>query len=465
MKKNAFKNRKGENQFTMKNNSKAYKIYIYFFGALGGLLFGYDTGVISGALLFIKKDYNLTPTLEGLVVSSVMFGAILGSIVSGPISDKIGRKKLIFLLGVIFTISTIGSSWPPNITVMIISRVILGIAVGGASGMVPMYLAELSPANNRGAITAINSIMNTSGMLLAYIINHFLSDSGNWHFMLGFAVVPSVLLSIGMIFMPESPKWLAQKNKISKAKDVLRLTHNDEKSVYHEIFVMESLAKKEEKGHFMDLFKSWCRPIIFVGFMVAILQQLVGTNAILYYAPSILSQSGLGDSAAITSTIGIGTVNVIMTIVGVFLVDKIGRKKMLLTGSVGMGLSLLIIGFAEFSPGNIGLIMILSMCLFMVSYSSTWGMINWVVLAEIFPLKIRGMAMGLCTFGLWTTNGIIAFLFPVLTEKLGTGTIFIIFAVICAFSFYFIKTYLPETKGKTLEELELDIRFGKSSVV
>ncbi|ARB39486.1 sugar porter family MFS transporter [Mammaliicoccus sciuri] len=420
----------------MKNNSKAYKIYIYFFGALGGLLFGYDTGVISGALLFIKKDYNLTPTLEGLVVSSVMFGAILGSIVSGPISDKIGRKKLIFLLGVIFTISTIGSSWPPNITVMIISRVILGIAVGGASGM-----------------------------LLAYIINHFLSDSGNWHFMLRFAVVPSVLLSIGMIFMPESPKWLAQKNKISKAKDVLRLTHNDEKSVYHEIFVMESLAKKEEKGHFMDLFKSWCRPIIFVGFMVAILQQLVGTNAILYYAPSILSQSGLGDSAAITSTIGIGTVNVIMTIVGVFLVDKIGRKKMLLTGSVGMGLSLLIIGFAEFSLGNIGLIMILSMCLFMVSYSSTWGMITWVVLAEIFPLKIRGMAMGLCTFGLWTTNGIIAFLFPVLTEKLGTGTIFIIFAVICAFSFYFIKTYLPETKGKTLEELELDIRFGKSSVV
>lgn len=436
MKKNAFKNRKGENQFTMKNNSKAYKVYIYFFGALGGLLFGYDTGVISGALLFIKKDYNLTPTLEGLVVSSVMFGAILGSIVSGPISDKIGRKKLIFLLGVIFTISTIGSSWPPNITVMIISRVILGIAVGGASGM-----------------------------LLAYIINHFLSDSGNWHFMLRFAVVPSVLLSIGMIFMPESPKWLAQKNKISKAKDVLRLTHNDEKSVYHEIFVMESLAKKEEKGHFMDLFKSWCRPIIFVGFMVAILQQLVGTNAILYYAPSILSQSGLGDSAAITSTIGIGTVNVIMTIVGVFLVDKIGRKKMLLTGSVGMGLSLLIIGFAEFSLGNIGLIMILSMCLFMVSYSSTWGMITWVVLAEIFPLKIRGMAMGLCTFGLWTTNGIIAFLFPVLTEKLGTGTIFIIFAVICAFSFYFIKTYLPETKGKTLEELELDIRFGKSSVV
>lgn len=436
MKKNAFKNRKGENQFTMKNNSKAYKIYIYFFGALGGLLFGYDTGVISGALLFIKKDYNLTPTLEGLVVSSVMFGAILGSIVSGPISDKIGRKKLIFLLGVIFTISTIGSSWPPNITVMIISRVILGIAVGGASGM-----------------------------LLAYIINHFLSDSGNWHFMLRFAVVPSVLLSIGMIFMPESPKWLAQKNKISKAKDVLRLTHNDEKSVYHEMFVMESLAKKEEKGHFMDLFKSWCRPIIFVGFMVAILQQLVGTNAILYYAPSILSQSGLGDSAAITSTIGIGTVNVIMTIVGVFLVDKIGRKKMLLTGSVGMGLSLLIIGFAEFSLGNIGLIMILSMCLFMVSYSSTWGMITWVVLAEIFPLKIRGMAMGLCTFGLWTTNGIIVFLFPVLTEKLGTGTIFIIFAVICAFSFYFIKTYLPETKGKTLEELELDIRFGKSSVV
>ncbi|PTI66388.1 sugar porter family MFS transporter [Staphylococcus succinus] len=444
--------------------SKIYTIYIYFFGALGGLLFGYDTGVISGALLFITKEFNLTPTLEGLVVSSVMFGAILGSIISGPVSDRIGRKKLIFILGLIFTLSTIGSSWPPNISVMIISRLILGIAVGGASGMVPMYLAELSPANNRGAITAINSIMNTSGMLLAYIINYSLSHTGNWHLMLGFALIPSVLLSLGMIFMPESPKWLAQKKNITKAKNVLRLTHKDERAVEHEIFVMESLAKKEEKGEFLDIFKSWCRPIIFIGFMIAILQQLVGTNAILYYAPTILSQSGLGDSAAITSTVGIGTVNVIMTIVGVLLVDKIGRKKMLLTGSVGMGISLSIIGVAEFFPGNIGLIMILAMCLFMVSFSSTWGMITWVVLAEIFPLKIRGSAMGICTLGLWTTNAFISLLFPVFVEKLGTGTIFIIFAIVCGFSFYFVKTKLPETKGKTLEEIELDMRFGKSKI-
>ncbi|OEK69885.1 MFS transporter [Staphylococcus equorum] len=446
----------------MKKKSKLYTIYIYFFGALGGMLFGYDTGVISGALLFIKKDFNLTPTLEGFVVSSVMFGAILGSILSGPISDKIGRKKLIFFLGLIFTISTIGSSWPPNVSVMIVSRLILGVAVGGASGMVPMYLAELAPAHNRGAITAINSIMNTSGMLIAYIINYSLSSSGNWHLMLGFALIPSILLSVGMIFMPESPKWLAQNKSINKAKEVLRLTHNNEKAVNHEIFVMESLAKKEEKGKFIDIFASWCRPIIFVGFMIAILQQLIGTNAILYYAPSILSQSGLGDSSAIASTVGIGTINVIMTIIGVFLVDKIGRKKMLLTGSVGMGLSLIIIVVADLSPTNIGLIMVIAMCLFMVSYSSTWGMITWVVLAEIFPLKIRGAAMGLCTAALWSANAIIALFFPIAAEKLGIGFVFLIFALICGFSFYFVKKYLPETKGKTLEEIELDMRFGKT---
>lgn len=448
----------------MKKKSKLYTLYIYTVGALGGLLFGYDTGVISGALLFITKDFNLTPTIEGLVVSSVMFGAILGSVISGPISDKIGRKKLMFILGLIFTISTIGSSWPPNITVMIISRLILGVAVGGASGLVPMYLAELAPAKNRGAITAINSIMNTFGMLLAYIINHALSSSGNWHFMLGFALIPSILLSIGMIFMPESPKWLANKKMFDKAKDVLRLTHKDERSVENEMFVMMSLAKKEEKGRIFDVFKSWCRPIIILGVTIAILQQLVGTNAILYYAPSILSNSGLGDSAAIASTVGIGSVNFIMTIIGVLLVDKIGRKKMLLTGSLGMGISLLIIGLAEFSPGNITVIMVLAMCLFMVSYSSTWGMITWVILAEIFPLKIRGAAMGVCTFSLWSATAFIALLFPIFVEKLGTGTIFIIFSIICGFSFYFVKRKLPETKGKTLEEIELDIRFGKSEI-
>lgn len=442
-----------------KSKTKRYTYVIYFFGALGGMLFGYDTGVISGALLFIKKDLGLTPTLEGFVVSGVMFGAIIGALICGHLSDKIGRKKMIIILGILFTIGGIGTAYPPNITVMILSRVVLGIAVGGASGLVPMYLAELSPAKNRGAITAISGIMVATGMMLAYVVNHLLTPSGNWHLMLGFAVIPSILLVVGMMFMPESPKWLAQNNKIDEAKKVLLYTHASLEEVEQEMFVMTSLANKQEKGKLSDIFEKWCRPIIFVGIMIAILQQLTGTNTIFYYAPSILSNTGLGDSAAIASTIGIGLVNLIMTIVGVFLVDRWGRKKMLLLGSIGMTISLMTLSITEMSSADGFIIMILSMCLFMVSYSTTWGMVAWVVLAEIFPLKIRGVAMGVCTFCLWTTNAIISLIFPISVTKMGVGPIFMIFALICLVSYFYIKKYLPETKGKTLEEIELDFRF------
>ncbi|MED3791489.1 sugar porter family MFS transporter [Niallia alba] len=444
------------------DRTKSYTYVIYFFGALGGMLFGYDTGVISGALLFIKKDLGLTPTLEGLVVSGVMFGAIVGALIFGHLSDRFGRKKIIIALGVLFTIGGLGTAFPPNVIAMIFYRVLLGIAVGGASGIVPMYLAELSPAKNRGAVTAINSIMIATGMLMAYVVNHLLTPSGNWHIMLGFAVVPSILLVIGMLFMPESPKWLAQHDRITEAEKVLNLTHTTKSEVEHEIFVMKSLAKKHEKGRIKDIFEKWCRPIIVVGITIAILQQLTGTNTIFYYAPTILSNSGLGDSSAIASTIGIGVVNLIMTIVGVFLVDRWGRKKMLLLGSIGMTISLLALSIAEINSNNGAIIMILSMCFFMVSYSTTWGMVAWVVLAEIFPMKIRGVAMGVCTFCLWTTNGIISLAFPISVDRIGVGPIFMVFALVCLGSYFFVKKYLPETKGKTLEEIELDFRFKEN---
>lgn len=439
--------------------------FIYLIGALGGMLFGYDTGVISGALLFIREDLGLTSTLEGLVVSSIMMGAIAGSLLSGPLADRFGRKKVIILLSMLFLIGTIGTSWPPNVNVMILFRIVLGVAVGGASGMVPLYLAEIAPAEKRGAITAINSVMNAIGMLLAYIINYVYSFSGDWNTMLGLALVPSAILLIGMFFLPESPKWLAEHRGIAQAKQVLMMTHDNETEVDKELFVLNSMLKKNEKGKLSDIFNPWIRPIVIVGIMVAVLQQITGANTIFYYMPTILSDSGLGDNIALVSHIGIGIINLVMTIVGVFLVDKWGRKKLLALGSLGMGASLLILSLVEYIHSGStlsGIIMIASMCLFMFAYSTTWGMVTWVLLAEIFPLRIKGIAMAICTFSLWTSNSILAFFFPIATEHYGPAVTFGFFAIICFFSFWFVKKYVPETKGKTLEEIELDFRFDKN---
>ncbi|USL28009.1 sugar porter family MFS transporter [Priestia megaterium] len=445
-----------------KVGSKWFSYMIYFFGGLGGLLFGYDTGVISGALLFIKHDLGLDPTLEGFVVSSVMFGAILGSVVTSPLSDKFGRKKLIVILGLLFTASSIGTAWPPNVYVMIVFRVLLGVAVGGASGLVPMYLAELAPAAKRGIITAYNGIMNATGMLSAYVVNYLLAPSGDWHVMLGIAVIPSGLLLLGMLFMPESPKWLTQNRKPNKARKVLLMTYDSIEEVDKEMFVMESLAKKNEKGNFSLLFAKWARPIVLTGILVAVFQQLTGANTIFYYAPSVLSAAGLGDSAAIAGTIGVGIVNLVMTIVGSYLVDRWGRKKLLLLGSIGMASALVILGLAELIPGIPPMLMLVAMCFFMVSYSTTWGMVAWVVLAEIFPLKIRGMAMAVCTFCLWSSSAVIALGFPIAANAFGPAAIFLFFAGLCILSYFFVRNKLPETKGKTLEEIELDFRFEKN---
>jgi MFS family permease len=240
------------------------------------------------------------------------------------------------------------------------------------------------------------------------------------------------------------------------------MTYDSIEEVDKEMFVMESLAKKNEKGNFSLLFARWARPIVLTGILVAVFQQLTGANTIFYYAPSVLSAAGLGDSAAIAGTIGVGIVNLVMTIVGSYLVDRWGRKKLLLFGSIGMASALVILGLAELIPGIPPMLMLVAMCFFMVSYSTTWGMVAWVVLAEIFPLKIRGMAMAVCTFCLWSSSAVIALGFPIAANAFGPAAIFLFFAGLCILSYFFVRNKLPETKGKTLEEIELDFRFEKN---
>lgn len=439
----------------MVEQKKGYINVIYFFGALGGLLFGYDTGVISGALIFIREDLGLSSLMEGFVVSGVLIGALVGSLFSGSFADRVGRKKAIIWLGFLFSIGAVGTGIAGNVSVLILFRIVLGVAVGGASALVPIYLSEMAPAAIRGRIASLNTIMNALGILLAYTVNYIFSASGRWDWMLLLAIIPSVLLMAGMFFMPESPRWLLQHNQETEARKVLSLTRGKDQLE----FEIESIkaVKKEGKVPLSQLFSPLLLPILMIGIGLAIFQQIIGTNTIIYYTPTILLDSGFGASSAIAGTIGIGIINVLFTLIGTILIDKIGRKNLLLIGNVGMTFALCTLGISTWFFQSPGWLLLACLCLFMVAYSASWGMVVWVVLAEIFPMRIRGTAMGIASTCLWLANIAVSLSFPVLLESIGTSLLFLIYGVLGIVAFVFVYKYLPETKGKTLEEIEAEI--------
>jgi sugar porter (SP) family MFS transporter len=441
-------------------SKKVYINVIYFFGALGGLLFGYDTGVISGALIFIKEDLGLTPFMEGLVVSGVLIGALAGAAFGGTLADRIGRKKLIIWLGALFSIGAIGTGLSPNVESLVLFRIVLGVAVGGASAIVPLYLSEMAPAAIRGRVASLNTLMNALGILMAYVINYVFSSSGRWDWMLLLAIVPSLLLMVGMLFMPESPRWLLQNEREEEARRVLLLTR-DSDEIDLEIKSIKAL-KTEEKVPLSELFSPLMRPILLVGVGVAIFQQVIGTNTIIYYTPTILIDSGIGASSAIAGTIGIGIINVLFTIIGTVLIDRLGRKMLMLIGNIGMSLALGVLGVSTLFFQAPSWLLLGCLCLFMVAYSASWGMVAWVVLAEIFPLKIRGTAIGFASTCLWLANIAVSLSFPVLLESLGSSVLFLFYAVIGIAAFLFVLKFVPETKGKSLEEIEAEITAKKS---
>jgi len=435
---------------------------IYIFGALGGLLFGYDTGVIAGALLYINKDLELTPTLQGVVVSSLLVGAMLGSIVAGPLADAIGRRRLVLIAAVTFIVGAIGSALAPSAGVLILFRVVLGLAVGAASVIVPLYLAELAPTGIRGAIASLNQLMIVTGILVAYIVNLALAASGGWRLMLGLAVVPALVMLFGMLFMPETPRWLVSKDREPEAREILRRSR-DEAAVEKEIHDIKSVERQEEGG-VRELLAPWVRPALVVGMGLAILQQIVGINTIIYYAPTTLTNVGFGNSAAILANAGIGVLNVGMTLVAIWLIDKVGRKPLLLVGALGMALSLAILAITSLvlpepkGLGLVGLITVACLAGFIVSFAVSWGPIVWVMLAEIFPLKIRGAAMGVATLLLWGANFVVSLTFPILLSAVGIGYLFLGYAVIGVLAFLFVRFFVVETKGRSLEEIEADLQ-------
>ncbi|GER70306.1 putative metabolite transport protein YwtG [Weizmannia acidilactici] len=438
---------------------------IYFFGALGGLLFGYDTGVISGALLFIKRDLHLTSWTEGVVVSSILFGCMIGAAISGALSDRWGRKKVVLLAATIFCIGALGSALAPNTGILILFRIILGLAVGSASALVPMYLSEMAPTAIRGALSSLNQLMIMVGILLAYIINYAFAASRGWRWMLGFAFIPGLLLLIGMFFLPESPRWLLKQGMEKEARSILNFMRKNQ-GVEEEIKEIK-LANELEKnqGGFKEVKQAWVRPSLIAGIGLAVFQQIIGCNTVLYYAPTTFTKIGLGDSAAILGTVGIGIVNVIITAVAVLIIDKVGRKPLLLIGNAGMSIALFILGIVSALLGSspaASWTTVVCLAVYIAFFSLTWGPVVWVMLSEIFPLKIRGIGMGIGSVANWLANLIVSLTFPKLIEQFGISTMFIVYGIMGVLAFIFVIRKVSETKGKSLEQIEIELR-NKSS--
>ncbi|MBC1563368.1 sugar porter family MFS transporter [Listeria booriae] len=432
------------------------KNLIYFFGALGGLLFGYDTGVIAGAQILIQEELHLSNAEIGFVVSCILIGAVVGAILISPLSDRYGRKKMVILTALIFLIGALGSGFSPNVSFLIISRMFLGIAVGGASALVPMYLAELAPANQRGSLSSLNQLMIMIGMLLAYIANYVwrLSPIG-WELMLGFAALPALILFIGGILLPESPRYLVKVGKREEAENIL-LNIRTKSEAEAEILEIEEQSH-QEKGRLKDVFSKWVRPAVVAAFGLAILQQWMGCNTVFYYAPRILMSGGTDAASAIRTQIFLGIFYVIVTAVAVSLMDRFDRRKVLIFGAIGMGLSFFALSAAfhlEGDKAGFHLFTFIFLATYISSFCATWGPVMWVMIGEIFPLKIRGLAVGIASLVNWVANWTVSVSFPVLEAKIGDVILFISFGLVCIAAAFFVKSFVFETRGYTLEQIE-----------
>jgi len=421
--------------------------------ALGGLLFGFDTGVISGAIHFIKIEFNLNAYQEGFAVSNLMVACVIGALLAGPIADWAGRKKVLILCAVLFTVSAILSALPRSFTELVIARFIGGMGVGIASVVSPMYIAEISPAKIRGRLVALNQLAIVVGILLSYLSNWLLVDTGinNWRYMLVAEILPAITFLVGLFFIPESPRWLTKEGLEKEALDVLNVVAGAANADHELQEVKKSLAEK--KTSLKELLHPSLRRVLIVGILFSLFAHITGIDTIIYYGPIIFLESGFKTDSALLASVMIGITNLIFTFVGMAMVDKAGRKFLLLVGLAGMGISMMLVGFCMQSDIISAKWTLLWIMTYIASFAMSIGVVIWVYLSEIYPTRVRGQALSVATMVLWLGNVILTQLFPVMMERFGGGT-FYIFSFICLLAFIFTWTMVKETKGVSLEEIE-----------
>ena len=450
---------------------KSNVLLIAIIAATGGLLFGFDTGVISGALPFLKQYWNLSDASIALVTTTVLIGAVIGAITSGKLSDIIGRKRMIISNAVIFSVGAIGCAFAPSVTILIIMRIIIGFAIGITSYVVPMYISEISPTRSRGALVTLNQLMITIGILVSYITDFILSndskmDSWRWMFLVGF--IPSLILLIGMFFLPETPRWLISKQRWEEGKKIL-LKVEDADMVEQ---TLENLKKEiqfssENKSGLKEIFKPWLRAPLIITIGIFFFQQFSGVNTIIYYSPIIFKMAGIvSNTQSIIPAIIIGVVNVLACLLSVFLLDKVGRRKLYFIGISGMIPSLTLLGacfyFKDALGSSLPVFAVLSIVCYIIFIAISLAPLGWLLISEVFPLHVRGIGMSIGSLSHWGFNAIITFTFLKLVHTVGIDFTFWCYALICVIGLVWGYYYIPETKGKSLEEIEKHWRAGGS---
>jgi sugar porter (SP) family MFS transporter len=426
--------------------------------ALGGLLFGYDTGVVSGALLFLHTSFGHLSSFElELVTSVLLIGAASGALGAGRLADVIGRRPTILITAVVFIAGVLGAAFAPIFGFLIVMRFVIGLAVGSASMVVPLYIGEVAPPRVRGALVSFNQLAITMGILVSYLADYGLSSSQNWRLMFGLAAIPAGLLFVGMLTQAESPAWLVVNGHEDRARSVLKRVRSPEHDIDGEITEIRGVSEK--RGSYRDLLEPAVRRGVIVGVALAVFQQITGINTVIYYAPTLLHDAGFGNSAALLANVGNGIVNVGMTVVAIWLIDRVGRRALLLAGTSGMvvGLSTIALVFAIggdhlSTPGAI--VAILALAIYTGSFAIGLGPVFWLLISEFYPLRVRGKAMSVATIANWAANFVVTVSFLTLLNAISNSGTFFLFAFLALVALWYFNRYVPETKNLSLQQIE-----------
>lgn len=461
---------------TQAAHSRGYVILVCLVAALSGLLFGYDTGVIGGAIGFMRSKFQLSPMEEGWTAASILVGCMAGVLAAGPVADRLGRKRLLVASGLLFGISSVGTALPQTLTVFIGFRLLAGVAVGAASMAAPMYMAEIAPADWRGRLISLNQLAIVTGIFVVYFANWFIASLGDaawnqeygWRWMFASCALPSLVFLVLLIWVPESPRWLVQQNRAEEARAILARV-NGRAAAAEELAAIQAAIQQEEPG-LGQLLKPGLRRALGIGIVLAFLQQFTGINAFIYFGAEIFKSMGSSTQTALIQHVLLGGVNFLFTLVAIATVDRLGRKPLMVAGCVGMGLCLFGLyfssGSAAAAPGALKVVFILG---YIACFALSLGPVTWVILAEIFPTRVRGRALGLATFCLWLGDYLVTQTYPMMAENewlkahFRQAFPFLLYGAFCVVEVVFVSGWVPETKGRTLEQIEAGWRRPEGS--